>query len=307
MLAKAGAAKYQSPGAAASANSGEKIKVKGYTKADGTKVPDHERTIPESEKLQSALGGAIGMMLDPILDAIKPPPAPTTAKGYAKMFDEQVSTTIWGGADVSISVGMPDGRRVWLYGDTLSEKNGFVHSTAITQREGRLHVSDDGKQLLPNGATKNGRQTIYWIETAKATGKNRLEITSAPTSIGTKNVWDFYRADKRSRVAIAEVDATGNVKFVKWKGYTKAPEISTDGEDVKVEGPNHYSYATVIHNIKLKNGNYLTTRAQNWDDPIENHIGPNGLRFKDWRPTFSESTPAEKLLWRIKNKRMPTT
>ena len=67
----------------------------------------------------------------------------------------------WGAADVSISVQLLDGRALWLYGDTFSTKR-FVHSTAIVQDRGCLHVANAGDQLLPNDDDTH----IYWIHDA---------------------------------------------------------------------------------------------------------------------------------------------
>lgn len=75
-------------------------------------------------------------------------PAPATADGYAQMFD-QLDPAQWQAADVGITVAMPDGRSVWLWGDTFSEGR-FVHSSAIIQTGSLLTVSHQGAQLLPD-------------------------------------------------------------------------------------------------------------------------------------------------------------
>jgi DNA topoisomerase IB len=221
-------------------------------------------------------------------------PAPKTAKGYANMWAEQVDTAEWGGADISISERLPDGRRVWLYGDTLSGNNGFVHSTAITQDGGTLHVSDGGKQLLPNEAkTPDGRQTIYWIEKAEAVGDNMLQVWAAPISVGEQGPWDFHRANPDSRVAMVTIDAQGNAHFEDWKGYTQAPAdsmIDHGHDDAKAVEPGHWTYQGFTHDIRLADGSYLHTLNQNWDDGFENHMNEDGtLRFEDWRPIFEKS------------------
>lgn len=222
-------------------------------------------------------------------------PAPTTANGYQQMFD-QIDPGEWGGADISISTQLPDGRNVWLYGDTLSGNNGFVHSTAIVQDGGALNVSDGGKQLLPNGPEEGDRQTVYWIEDAKAVGNNQLLLNAAPVSIGTKSVWDFERSNPRSRIAQVSVDLEGNAHFEGWRGYEAAPPdsmVDHGGDDFKQVGPGHFTYQGVTHGIRLANGKNLHTTAQNWDDRFENHKNTDGsLRFSDWAPIFSATPDA---------------
>lgn len=147
--------------------------------------------------------------------------APTTATGFTEMFD-QVSPTVWGGGDVSTTVEIADGRSVWLYGDTVSKKHGMVNSTALTQDGGTLHVSNGGEQLLPQGWDGN---IVYWIETAKHAGGNRIDVTVAPMTIGTKDVWDFKRATAKSRTAHLAVDPKGDVNFTGWGEWVAEPTV----------------------------------------------------------------------------------
>lgn len=74
--------------------------------------------------------------------------SPNSASAFAKLWEEQVSPTVWGAADMAISVKITDGRTVWLYGDTLSINNGFVNSSAIVQDQGSLHVSHGGARCF---------------------------------------------------------------------------------------------------------------------------------------------------------------
>jgi hypothetical protein len=221
---------------------------------------------------------------------------PTTVRGYIKMFDA-VNTDEWGGGDVSISYQMPDGRRVWLYGDTLSAKNGFVHSTALIQKNGVLTPANGGRQILPNGGadpSDPSREIIYWIDGVKQ-GKtaDQLLITAMEMSIGKAGPWDFRETSEgSSRQATVRVTAGGNMQFVKWNGYVPAPVKGNPhkANDFQDLGGGHVTYGTVTHDIKLANGKYLTTRSQNYTDPYDNHVGPNGFRWHDYRPTFSSTT-----------------
>lgn len=220
------------------------------------------------------------------LEAMRATPEPMTLRGYERMFD-QVSVDEWGGGDVSVSGRLPDGRIVWLYGDTLSFDNGFVHSTAIVQDGGNLHVSNGGKQVLPDDPKSGGREHIYWVETMKVLSKNRIQVTAQQTSIGTASVWDFKRARAESRTATLRVTPAGDVVFEKWTGWVAAPVLP---DEFIILGPNHFTYQPVIHeHIRLANGQYLKTVAQNWDDDFEDHVGPDGkMTLKDWRPLYSQ-------------------
>jgi hypothetical protein len=100
------------------------------------------------------------------------PGAPTTAAGFADLF-AGLDPAQWGGADVAASVPLPDGRSVWLFGDTLSTYR-LVHSTAVVQTGGRLHVSRGGAQLLPDDDAHH----IYWIVGGSVHDAEHLVITA---------------------------------------------------------------------------------------------------------------------------------
>jgi hypothetical protein len=205
--------------------------------------------------------------------------APTTAAGYTKLWSA-IPARQWGASDVALSVQISDGRSVWLYGDTFSGDNGFVHSTAITQNGGNLKVSNGGRQLIPN----DSQTAVYWIEKAVARPANRLKITCAPMTTGTRGPWDFKRRTAQSRLASAHVDATGNVHFDRWVRYVTAPRPNND---FKVVGPHHFTYANEDHpELKLKSRMVLHTVCQNWDDPL--HKNADGsISYQDYRPIFS--------------------
>lgn len=208
-------------------------------------------------------------------------PAPTTVTGYRDMF-ATVDTAEWGAADVGLSVDLPSGQRVWLYGDTLSGTNGFVHSTAITQDGGTLHVSHGGQQLLPDKADNQ----IYWIEGAKPVGGNKIAVDAALMDIGTNGPWDFTRHRPDAHRAIVVVDPTGDVTFDHWATWVPGNPPSTY---MKVLEPHHYQYNERAHpTIVLDSGRVLYTYSQNWDDSFENHKNADGsIRYSDWATIFS--------------------
>ena len=227
---------------------------------------------------------------------------PTTVAGYQKMFDK-VPVAQWGGGDVGISHLMPDGRRIWLYGDTVSGNNGFVHSTALVQTGGKLHVSQGGKQLLPNSGkdpADPSRELIHWIDGVKqGPTPNTLVVSSMQMSVGKANPWDFRKTrEGQSKKALVKVDGAGNLTFVKWQGWGPVPQKNNPhlANDFQTVGPNHYTYGKVTHDIKLADGSKLTTTSQNWDDPMTNHLNPDGsLKYSDWAPLFGKTSASGEL------------
>jgi hypothetical protein len=199
-------------------------------------------------------------------------PAPTTAKGYAAMF-AALPTSQWGAADTSISVPLADGRDVWLYSDTF-EAGRFVHSTAIVQDQGCLHVSHTGAQLLPN----DDAQHIYWISTATGHGSS-LTIQARAITLTGHGPWDF-RDGGHTRTALASVSAAGDVSFVRWTADRSSP--APNPGPMYVYGPHHFGYGRHTHpEARLASGRVLVTTCQNFDDGV---LHP----FADYRPIFSE-------------------
>ena len=219
------------------------------------------------------------------------------------MFAE-VDPAQWGAGDVSISAKLEDGtgRAVWLYGDTASARpNGFVHSSAIVQTGGCLHVSRRGAQLLPDDDPTH----IYWIwdVIALPTVANRefhysgndalLWIQAQAITLTGKGVWDF-RDGGYSRSAVASVDAAGDVWFVRWAVDRGDPgnlrwgrygRVPDPGPMYKLDSnPHHIGYSQHPHfEATLASGETLWTTCQNWDD---GKVHP----FADYRPIFTEGS-----------------
>lgn len=201
-------------------------------------------------------------------------PAPATAKGYAAMF-AALPVAQWGAGDVSLSVPLRGGADVWLYGDTFSAGR-FVHSTAIVQRGGCLHVSHAGAQLLPNDDERH----IYWIDSAMAHDHGLLINARAITLTGL-GAWDFHDGG-HTRTAYATVSSAGDVTFVRWTADRRgqAPDA---GPMLHLDNrPHHFGYGRRAHpEVRLADGRILVTTCQNYDDGI---LHP----FADYRPIFSE-------------------
>lgn len=257
---------------------------------------------PPAERPVDVAALAAATPANPALDRVDWTPAPTTVSGYRTLF-RSIDPYYWGAADVSISAKKPGtGYRVWLYGDTMSKRNGFVHSTAIVQRGGAVRVSRNGEQLLPDGPTKckadgTCRDRIYWIEAARFRADGGLVITAAPMSVGTASVWDFHRPALRadqSRLALARVSDAGDVTFTKWLRWVERPLLTGDGEDFTVIGEHHFTYQEVVHDIRLADGTWLKTVCQNWDDGAFHTDSSGEIVWADYRPLW-RSSPTQDL------------
>lgn len=199
-----------------------------------------------------------------VVPAVMPGPscrtrAPATAAGYARMF-AALPVRVWGAADGADSIKMGT-RSVWLFGDTFSTGR-FVHSTAITQNRGCLHVSHGGAQVLPN----DNRTHIYWIESAVAVSATRLDIRARTVTLTGTRAWDF-RDGGFSRIAVTRLNAAGDLTFSAWKAKFAAP--IPDPGPMYVFGTHHFGYARRTHpELKLASRKMLVSTCQNWDDGV---------------------------------------
>lgn len=206
-------------------------------------------------------------------------PAPLTADGYTALWSS-LDSHVWGGADVSVSARLADGRVLWLYGDTMSgadaqHPTGFVHSSAIVQSAGCLRVSSGGRALLPDV----DRNHWYWIEDATVRGTS-VTIRARLIARTGPGVWGF--ADSGfAAIFTAAVDATGDVRLT-GRPVLQASAAPNPGAMLHVDGrPHHFGYARVVHtDIPLADGRVLVTTCQNWD-------GPGATAWADYRPIFS--------------------
>ena len=231
-----------------------------------------------------ALAGlpAVSVSLTPTTPRVAQPPpscasaAPSTAAGYTALF-ASLDTAAWGAGDVAISV--PVGlRSVWLFGDTFSAGR-FVHSSAITQYRGCLHVSAGGAQLLPNDDATH----IYWVQSATvssaAPGRQLVVRARAVVLTGTGG-WDF-RDGGFSRDATTALDAAGDLTFISWGPRVFSPV--PDPGPMYVYGAHHFGYGRLTHpELALASGLVLVSVSQNWDDGTLHG-------YPDYRPTFSEA------------------
>jgi hypothetical protein len=86
-------------------------------------------------------------------------PVPRTAAAYQAMFDAKNDAT-WAGGDQAATVPLPDGRVLWLFGDTIrgirrpdgsrSPGSAFVHNSVLVQTRGCLVAVPAAAEVIPN-------------------------------------------------------------------------------------------------------------------------------------------------------------
>ncbi|GAB2674177.1 DUF4185 domain-containing protein [Thalassiella azotivora] len=111
-------------------------------------------------------------------------PAPTDAAGYQRMFDD-LQGPGWAGGDQATSTRLPDGRVLWLFGDTMqgvADADGayaagarMVHSSFVVQDGGCLEpvTGPDGGPVVPDAADGSW----WWPQHAVVDG-DRLVVLS---------------------------------------------------------------------------------------------------------------------------------
>lgn len=207
----------------------------------------------------------------------------------------------WAAGDDGITV--PFGpRSIWLFGDTFSARpQGFVHSTAIVQTGGCLHVSHAGAQLLPDDADTRvqigGRPAIvhhiYWIETGYPIDATHVAIIARAMRLVPHwdakqgklvyGPWDFADGGF-DRTALVSVSAAGDLTFVRWtaQAHTPPPDAGPmlDCEAPSPPVPGHFCYARHAHpELRLAGGQVLITTSQGWDDGRNHPVADYRLIF----------------------------
>src|SRR3954447_26146129 len=117
-------------------------------------------------------------------------PAPTTAAGYQAMFNAK-SDSSWSGGDQAATVALPDGRVLWLFGDTVrgarlpdgsrAMGSAFVHNSALVQTGGCLRALPAAAELIPN--RPDGQW--YWPLTGVVVGHRLVVLCARVTGTGT--------------------------------------------------------------------------------------------------------------------------
>jgi hypothetical protein len=78
-------------------------------------------------------------------------PLPTTVAACQAMFDGKNDDT-WQAADGNVTVALPSGKVLWLFGDTRRDGQPLVHNSILVQEGGTRLVSTTGGQAVPDAA-----------------------------------------------------------------------------------------------------------------------------------------------------------
>jgi hypothetical protein len=125
-------------------------------------------------------------------------PTPRTAAGYQAMFDAKNDRT-WAGGDQAATVPLPDGRVLWLFGDTIrgtrrpdgsrSPDSAFVHNSMLVQAAGCLvavpAVAEvipsprDGEWYWPQDGVVQGDRLVVFCARVRRTGPGTADFTTA--------------------------------------------------------------------------------------------------------------------------------
>ena len=157
-----------------------------------------------------ALTGHPADAQEPVARAVPPrahcsAPAPTTAAGYQAMFDAKDDAT-WAGGDQAATVALPDGRELWLFGDTL-RGNRLVHNSLLLQRGGCLTAVPAKDEVIPTRA--DGQW--YWPQSAAVLGTQLLVFCGRVVRTGS-GPFDF----RTTGTEVAVFDLTSRMpRFVR--------------------------------------------------------------------------------------------
>ena len=205
-----------------------------------------------------------------------PLPAPTSAAGYAALW-ETVPDRYFAGGDLGISVRMPDGRDVWLYDDTMrpqpvgsTDRQFSAHQAALVQDRGCLRAANQGHQLVPNIDTTH----IFWAHDAHATGRSTLAIRSRLIVLTGGTGMNAFADGGSWRTDVFTVTPAGDLtlrapgRLVTAPAPDPGPVYRCNGTVVTgPHVPNHFCYSMQSHPAaRLTGGLRLYTLAQNYLD-----------------------------------------
>lgn len=197
------------------------------------------------------------------------PSLPKTLAGYKRSFAKLPAST-WGGGDVGVTTVLRDGRAVWFFGDTLTRRGGttwLLRNTALVQTGEKMHAANYGIQIIP---TRRG--VVFWPLKVDEVKPGLIKVWTSKIVVGHSGPWDFARVRKsEARTALVRVDKSGDMKFVRWSGWTSNPTDKAaappDGSDLRVLGKGHWGYLKMVHyDLPLRGGKHLVTESQNWDN-----------------------------------------
>ena len=169
-----------------------------------------------------------------------PVPAPVTAAGFQALFDAKHDDS-WSGGDQAASFPLPDGRVLWLFGDTVLGRQTptgryapgarMVHNSFLLQDRGCLQAvrGPHGSAPIPDAA--NGD---YFWPLAATTDRGRLVVTVARIRRTGRTAMDF--AGVGTEAAVFTLPRFGTPRLLR---MARLPSTGTPEEQP------HYGHALV--------------------------------------------------------------
>jgi hypothetical protein len=128
----------------------------------------------------------------------------------------------WDAADIGASVPMPDGRIAWVFGDTLSSREGLtIVANSMLISSGPCVsqvVPASGEPVIPDA----GVHTVHWpmsVVASRVAGRTRLVVLCSRIRRGTSG-GNFDFTYLGSSVARFDVPADGVPEFLDWRKLT---------------------------------------------------------------------------------------
>ena len=120
---------------------------------------------------------------------------------YQSLFDTRGNG--WTGGDATYSTTLPDGRRIWLFGDTFlgtvnedyTRPGGFplINNTLVVETDNTLTTLYGGTEQQPEAYIKPPQSDDwYWPNDPTVVGENVQLLLSHMGRSGTGGMWDFH-------------------------------------------------------------------------------------------------------------------
>lgn len=212
-------------------------------------------------------------------------PAPTTAAGYQAMFDAK-NDRGWSGGDQAASIALPDGRTLWMFGDTVRGAQtaagpyaagaGMVHNSFLLQDRGCLSAvrGPRGAEVVPNAV--NG--DWYWPQSALLE-RGRLVVVVARTRRTGNGSLDFRTVGEDAAVFSLAGGHPSFERIAPLPSSGAADDAAEYGAAVVPDGSWTYVYGTILVRAPLVFGRSVTVARV----PAGSFLDRSAWRYWDGR------------------------
>lgn len=171
----------------------------------------------------------------------------------------------WTGGDGTYSVGLPDHRSAWIFGDTFlgtlnpdgsrSRSTPFVHNSLVVQKGSRLYDVYEGKRLtLVSPASSKHGNRFYWPG-AGVVQKHKLLLFLLSFRSSGSGMWNFaytgsalttFSLPALSLVSVAPVRSSPTIKWGSW--------VFHDGDFTYIYGVEDQGLIKYVHVARVRSG-----------------------------------------------------